>query len=77
MLGNLLPVSERGGDLRGVGEPQLALGPLVERFAAEPDHPGGAGPRRQLDPVARPDVGGRDAVGLHHQSAAAPQDLQR
>jgi hypothetical protein len=64
MLGHLLPVPERGGDLRGVGQPELALGPLVERFAAEPDHAGGARPRRQVDPVAGPDVGGRDAVGL-------------
>src|SRR5580700_6376692 len=76
MLGDPLPVPERGGDLRGVGQPELALGPLVERFAAEPDHAGGAGPRRQLDPVAGPDVGGRDAGGLHGQPAAAPQDLQ-
>jgi hypothetical protein len=76
MLGNPLPVPERGGDLRGVGEPQLALGPLVERLAAEPDHAGGAGARRQLDPVARSDVDGRDAVGLHGQPAAARQDLK-
>ncbi|HJZ25704.1 MAG TPA: hypothetical protein VJ370_05450, partial [Streptosporangiaceae bacterium] len=76
MLGNPLPVPECGGDLRGVGQPQLALGPLVERGVAEPDHAGGAGPRRQLDPVAGSDVGGRDAVGLQGQPAAAPQDLQ-
>jgi hypothetical protein len=76
MPGHLLLVAERGGDFRGVGQPQLAPGPLVERGMAEPDDAGGAGPRDQLDPLARSDFGGRDAVGLDGQPAAAGQDVQ-
>jgi len=76
MRGNLFPVPERGGDLGRVGQPQLAPGPLVERGAAEPDDAGRVRPRDDLDPVARPDVGGRDAVGLDGQGAAARQDVQ-
>jgi len=76
MLGHLLLVAEGGGDLRGVGQPQLAPGPLVERGTAEAHDTGGAGPRDQLDPVAGPDLGGPDAVGLDGQPAAARQDVQ-
>jgi len=76
MLDDLLPVPEGGGDLRRVGQSQLAAGPLVERGAAEADDTGRAGPRGQLDPVAGSDVRGRDAVGLDGQPAAAGQDLQ-
>jgi hypothetical protein len=76
MLGQLLPVPEGGGELRGVGQPQLAPGPLVERGAPEPDHAGGAGPRDQFDLVAGLDVGGGDAVGFDRELAAARQDVQ-
>jgi hypothetical protein len=76
MLGHLLLVAEGGGDLRGVGQPQLAPGPLVEGGVAEAHDAGGAGPRDQLDPVARFDVGGFDAVGLDREPAAARQDVQ-
>jgi hypothetical protein len=76
MLGHVLLVAEGGGDLRRVGQPQLAPGPLVERGVAEADHAGRAGPREQLDLVAGLDVGGGDAVGLDRELAAAGQDVQ-
>jgi hypothetical protein len=76
MLDDPLPVPEGGGYLGGVGQPQLAPGPLVERGVAEADDAGRAGPRDQLDPVARFDVGGGDAVRLDGQLAAARQDVQ-
>jgi hypothetical protein len=76
MLTDPVPVSEDGGDLRRVGQSQLAPGPLVERGPAEAYDPGGAGPRGQLDLVAGPDIHGRDPVGLDGQPAAAGQDLQ-
>jgi hypothetical protein len=76
MFGQLLPVPEAGGEFRGIGQPQLAPGPLVERGPAEADHAGRAGPRDQLDLVAGLDVGGGDAVGLDRELAAAGQDVQ-
>ena len=52
------------GELGGVGEPQLAPGPLVERRHAEPDDPGRVRPGPQVDPVAGADVPGHVAVHL-------------
>ena len=72
----LLLLAPGGGDLRRVGQPQLAPGPLVERGVAEADHAGGAGPGIQLDLVTGPHLSGRDAVGLYGQPAAAGQDVQ-
>jgi hypothetical protein len=78
MAGHLLFVIFAPGhrDLRRVGQPQLAPGPLVERGPAEAHHMGRAGPRDELDLLSRLDLRGRDAVGLHGQPAAAGQNLQ-
>jgi hypothetical protein len=78
MAGHLLFVifAPGHGDLRRVGQPELAPGPLVERGPAEAHDVGRAGPRDQLDLVTRLHLRGRDAVGLHGQPAAAGQDLQ-
>jgi hypothetical protein len=76
MLGLLLLVAEGGGDLRGVGQPQLAPGPLVERGPAEAYDAGRGGPGDQLDLVAGSDIHGGDPVGLDGQPAAAGQNVQ-
>ncbi len=70
-------VGPSGWDFGGVGQPELAAGPLVERGAAQPDDVGGAGARPKFHPVPRFHVSGDLPVDLHGEPPAAGQDVQR
>jgi exopolyphosphatase/guanosine-5'-triphosphate,3'-diphosphate pyrophosphatase len=70
--------AEQGGwYLRGVGDPQLAPGTLVEGGLAEPDHAGAAGPRPKVNALSCLDVAGDLPVDLDGQPSGGRQQLQR